>query len=151
MAHSALRIGELAIECGVSVDTIRYYERRKLLPLAERTSGGFRLYTPGAVERLRFIKQAQEIGFSLDEIGELLTDGGSTECARVRELLRVKLDELDERISAMREFRRSLIRHLAACERELKRRGNAAECPVIVEITQASRTSKASSRKEKKR
>src|SRR5262245_24757309 len=138
MTHSALRIGELATRCGVSVDTIRYYERRKLLPRAERTSGGFRLYTLEAVARLRFIKQAQGIGFSLDEIGELLMSGGATECRRVRYLLRVKLDELDARIKAMRDFRRSLFRHLAACERELKRQGGAAECPVIIEITQAS-------------
>lgn len=147
MAQTILRIGELAAECGVSIDTIRYYERRKLLPNAGRTSGGFRLYTPAAVERLRFIKQAQEIGFSLDEIGRLLSSGGAAECRQVRDLLRAKLDELDERLEAMRKFRGTLADHLAACERELRLRGKAAQCPVIIEITQVGRMA----RKEKKR
>jgi DNA-binding transcriptional MerR regulator len=151
MGHSALRIGELASRCGVSIDTIRYYERRELLPRAERTSGGFRLYMPETVERLRFIKQAQEIGFSLDEIGGLLSSGGAAECQQVRDLLRAKLSELDERIKAMHKFRGSLAEHLAACERELRLRGKAARCPVIVEITQVGRPQRAVARKEKRR
>jgi DNA-binding transcriptional MerR regulator len=151
MTSPVLRIGELAAQSGVSIDTIRYYERRKLLPHAGRTSGGFRLYTPEAVGRLRFIKQAQEIGFSLDEIGELLSSGGAAECQRVRDLLRAKLDELDERIGAMRRFRGTLADHLAACERELKKKGAAAQCPVLTGIAQIRRASKAASPGEKKR
>jgi DNA-binding transcriptional MerR regulator len=150
IAQTVLQIGELATECGVSIDTIRYYERRKLLPHAGRTSGGFRLYTPEAVERLRFIKQAQEIGFSLDEIGELLSNGGAAECQRVRDLLRAKLDELDERIRAMQKFHRTLADHLAACERELRLRGKAAQCPVIVEIAQIAHSPQSVTRKDKK-
>lgn len=69
----------------------------------------------------------------------------------MRDLLRAKLDELDERIEAMRKFRGSLAEHLAACERELRLRGKAARCPVIVEITQARRPQRAVARKEKKR
>jgi MerR family mercuric resistance operon transcriptional regulator len=76
MVPSVLRIGALATHCGVSIDTIRYYERCKLLPRAGRSRGGFRLFAPDAVERIRFIKQAQELGFSLDEVGALLTPGG---------------------------------------------------------------------------
>jgi DNA-binding transcriptional MerR regulator len=76
MTQTVLRIGELAAECGVSIDTIRYYEKRRLLPHTGRSSGGFRLYSPEAVERLRFIKQAQETGFSLEEIGGLLSSSG---------------------------------------------------------------------------
>ena len=60
MVPSVLRIGALATQCGVSIDTIRYYERCKLLPRAGRSRGGFRLFAPDAVERIRFIKQAQE-------------------------------------------------------------------------------------------
>ena len=75
MNSSALRIGEVALRSGVSIDTVRYYERRRLLPAARRTQGGFRLFTPETVERVQFIKQAQELGFSLDEIGEILTTG----------------------------------------------------------------------------
>src|SRR5215213_9083058 len=131
MSQSELRIGELASRSGVSVDTVRYYERRRLLPGAARTTGGFRLFKPEAVERIRFIKHAQEIGLSLDEIKGLLTaGGGDAECRRVSDLLRVKLAELDERIRAMRKFRRTLAEHLEECEHELSEKGRAAQCPV---------------------
>jgi DNA-binding transcriptional MerR regulator len=133
-----LRIGELAARSGVSIDTVRYYERRRLLPRAPRRPGGFRVFAPDAVERIRFIKQAQEIGLSLDEIKQLLTDGGGADkCRRVSELLRAKLEEIDQRIKTMRSFRRTLAHHLAACERELGERGEAAECPVVLEIGHA--------------
>lgn len=136
MAQSALRIGEVSTRAGVSIDTVRYYERRRLLPVAPRSQGGFRLFTPETVERVQFIKQAQEIGLSLDEIGQLLsTGGGANECRSVRDLLRAKLTELGERIKVMQDFRHTLARHLGACERELKAHGEAAECPVVVEIT----------------
>jgi len=141
----ALRIGEVALRSGVSIDTVRYYERRRLLPPAPRTEGGFRLFTPEAVERMQFIKQAQELGFSLDEIRELLTTGGANECRRVRDHLKVKLTELDERIRLMEDFRKTLARHLAACERELSRHSEHAVCPVLVKI------SPADARKKKKR
>jgi MerR family transcriptional regulator, copper efflux regulator len=137
MKSSALRIGEVALRAGVSVDTVRYYERRRLLPSAPRTEGGFRLFAPETVERVLFIKQAQELGFSLDEIGELLTTGGANECRRVRDHLKVKLTELDERIRLMQDFRKTLSKHLAACERELSRHSKDAVCPVLVTISRA--------------
>ena len=142
MGSAGLRIGEVAARSGVSLDTLRYYERRHLLPRAPRTEGGFRLFPPETIGRVRFIKQAQELGFSLDEIGELLTTGGEAECRRVRDLLRVKLTELDERLKAMRQFRRTLASHLDACERELERHGAAACCPVVVEIKGGERSPK---------
>lgn len=143
MSQSELRIGELAARTGVSIDTVRYYERRRLLPRAARTGGGFRLFTPEAVERIRFIKQAQEIGLSLGEIERLLaTGGGANECRGVRDLLRAKLAELDGRMKAMKEFRNTLARHLSACERELSRQGEAAECPVLIDIAPARRSPK---------
>lgn len=137
MSQSDLRIGEVASRAGVSVDTVRFYERRRLLPRAARTTGGFRRFTPEAVERIHFIRQAQVLGFSLDEIGQLLAGGGrgAAECRGVRDLLRAKLAELDERLRAMRSFRRTLADHLAECESELQEHGEDAECPVIVEIT----------------
>ena len=138
---SELRIGELAAQAGVSIDTIRYYERRRLLPRAPRRPSGFRVFTPEIVERVRFIKQAQEIGLSLEEIKELLSEGGGADkCRRVSELLRAKLEEIDRRIKTMRTFRRTLAHHLAACERELNEKGEAAECPVVMEITHLKRT-----------
>ena len=114
------RIGEVAERAGVSIDTVRYYERRRLLPRAPRTASGYRLFGLDAVERLRFIKQAQELGFSLDEIGTLLANRGQTECRNVRDLLNAKLGELDERLARMRKFRGMLTHYLAECEDELK-------------------------------
>jgi MerR family mercuric resistance operon transcriptional regulator len=84
------------------------------------------------VERIRFIKQAQELGFSLDEIKGLLATGGADECRRVRDLLKTKIDDLDTRMKAMKGFRRTLTRHLSACERELGTPGQDACCPVVM-------------------
>ena len=137
MNSSVLRIGEVARRSGVSIDTVRYYERRHLLPVPPRTEGGFRLFKPETVERVQFIKQAQELGFSLEEIGELLTTGGANECRRVRDHLKVKLTEVDERIRLMQDFRKTLAQHLAACERELSRHQEDAVCPVLVKISHA--------------
>lgn len=137
MNSSAFRIGEVALRAGVSIDAVRYYERRRLLPSAPRTEGGFRLFTPDTVERVRFIKRAQELGFSLDEISELIATGGARECKRVRDHLKVKLSEVDERIRLMQDFRKTLARHLVACERELSRRADDAVCPALLNISRA--------------
>lgn len=131
-----LQIGEVAALAGVSVDAVRYYEKRRLLRSAPRSAGNFRLFAPDAVERIRFIKQAQEMGLSLDEIKELLTsDGGAPQCQRVRDLLKDKIIDLDKRMKKLRQFKRTLSRHLAACEDELHQHGSGAECPVIVKMT----------------
>ena len=135
MKSAALRIGEVAERAGVSIDTVRYYEKRRLLPAAPRTEGGFRLFTAETVERVQFIKQAQDLGFSLDEIGKLLTIGGASECRRVRDHLKVKLTELDERIRLMQDFRKTLARRLAACERELRLHTDDAVCPALLKIS----------------
>src|SRR5882762_1261659 len=102
---TGLQIGEVAKRAGVTVDTLRYYERLKLLPRPRRSSGGFRLFAPEHIERVQFIKQAQELGFSLEEIKGLLATGGADECRKVRDLLRRKLTELDDRVRAMKHFR----------------------------------------------
>lgn len=126
-----LQIGEVAKRAGVSIDTLRYYEKMKLLPKPTRSSGGFRLFAPEHIKRVRFIKQAQELGFSLDEIKGVLATGGAEECRRVRDLLKRKLSELDERLKAMKDFRRVLTRHLSACEVELQQHKDSACCPVL--------------------
>ncbi len=129
--NEALQIGEVAKRAGVSIDTLRYYEKLKLLPRASRSTGGFRLFAAEQVERVRFIKQAQELGFSLHEIRDLLMTGGTEECQNVRDLLRRKLAEMDERLKSMKDFRRVLARHLSACETELKKHRDSACCPVF--------------------
>jgi DNA-binding transcriptional MerR regulator len=143
VVEARLQIGQVAARAGVSVDTVRYYERHKLLERAPRSSGGFRLFTLDAVERIQFIKQAQDIGLSLDEIKELLTStGGVAQCQRVHDLLKAKLSELDARMQALRGFRRTLTRYLEACEDELNHRGAAASCPVVVNLTSNKRRGK---------
>lgn len=132
---SELLIGEVAARAGVSVDTIRYYERRRLLPPAPRTTGGFRLFKSEAIARVRFIKQAQSVGFSLEEIAALLSSRDSvSECQKMHDLLQIKIKEIDERIAELRRMRRMLHRYLSECERELRRHGKVAECPVVDEI-----------------
>jgi MerR family mercuric resistance operon transcriptional regulator len=135
--NSRLQIGEVAKRAGVSIDTLRYYEKVNLLPRPARTSGGFRLFEPGHIERVRFIKQAQDLGFSLEEIRGLLTTGGAEECRKVRDLLQRKLSELDDRLKAMKGFRRVLSRHLSECEAELNQHGESACCPVVAGGKQA--------------
>src|SRR2546425_11943638 len=113
-----LKIGALASEAGVSADTVRYYERMNLLPRASRTRAGYRVYSESDVERLRFIRQAQALGLSLDEVRSLLPEGegGLAECRRVRDLLLSKLDGLDARLAEMRAFRRRIVSYLKECE-----------------------------------
>jgi len=133
---SALRIGELASAAGVTTDAVRYYERLKILPRPSRTPAGYRLYSEGDVERLRFIKQAQSLGLSLDEVKELLPGRGAglSECRRVRDLLSAKLGELDAKISEMRTFRKTLAAYLAECEEALDGK-RVDRCPVLFKIT----------------
>ncbi len=125
-------IGELAADTALSRDTLRYYERLGLLDHPRRTSGGFRIYSEATLDRLQFIKRAQAVGFTLDEIRELVTfDGrGLHRCRRVRDLIATKLDELDERFSELRAFRRSLVGSLRDCDAALSGQLEA-ECPVV--------------------
>lgn len=109
-----LRIGEVAAASGVGVEALRFYERRGLLGRPARTLAGYRAYTAEVLERLAFIKRAQAIGFSLDEIGEILSmrESGQTPCLEVRAAARRKLAELDERLRQMRRYRTELARLL---------------------------------------
>ena len=138
MTENQLQIGEVAALAGVSIDAVRYYEKRNLLTRAPRSAGNFRLFTAEAVERIHLIKQAQEMGLSLDEIKELLThEGGASQCQRVRDLLKAKISELDNRMKRLREFKRTLAHHLTVCEEALQQPGATASCPVIVTINQS--------------
>lgn len=97
------------------------------------------MFTSEVIERIQFIKQAQELGFSLDDIAALLTTNGGSDCVRVHDLLDAKVAEIDNRMKSMREFRKKLMRYLAECEEELKNHPGSADCPVVVEITHAKR------------
>jgi MerR family mercuric resistance operon transcriptional regulator len=109
-----LRIGEVAEATGISVEALRFYERRGLLGRPARTASGYRAYDEGVLERLAFIKRAQSIGFSLDEITEILAmrGRGQAPCLEVRETARRKLAELDVRLRELRRYRNELARTL---------------------------------------
>lgn len=126
---SVRRIGALAAAAGVTVDTLRFYEREGLLPRASRTAGGFRLYTPEIVQRLRFIRQAQQLGLSLREIRQLVEpDNGR--CSAVRDVIAARLADVDRRLAELTSFRRTLKKALEQCDATLGRSRNAA-CPVV--------------------
>jgi len=146
-----LKIGELASAAGVSPDTVRYYERLKLLPRAGRSQAGYRLYTEQDLELLRFIKQAQSLGLSLSEIKEILPGRGASfaECRRVRDLLSSKIAQLDAKIAEMRSFRKTLAAYLRECEEALAgKRGS--HCPVLFEIAHSPSTAPKKSFKKSK-
>lgn len=110
-----MRIGELAGEAGVPAKTIRYYEELGLMPSPARTGSGYRDYDPSAVSRLRFIRSAQAMGLTLREIKRILDirDGGRAPCEHVTALIERELEEVDERMAAMRRTRGELERLLA--------------------------------------
>jgi DNA-binding transcriptional MerR regulator len=107
-----MRIGELADELGVTTKTIRFYESIGLLPEPERTSSGYRAYGPSDVERLTFIKSAQRLGFSLDEVREIIAfrDRGERPCAYVAGVLHRQVLDLDRRMGELRRLRDELRR-----------------------------------------
>ncbi len=135
----AARIGEASKKTGLSIDAIRFYEREGLLGRPHRTAGGFRLFGPGDLSALRFIRSAQELGFSLAEIRELLLlrDDGLHACTHVRDLLARKLGAIGEKIAELGALEKTLQTALGRCNRELraKRSPHQRCCPVLAEMT----------------
>jgi DNA-binding transcriptional MerR regulator len=139
------QIGHVARETGLTVDAIRFYEKQRLLKPPPRTEGGFRLFAAGDVQNIHFIRRAQELGFSLSEIRELLilrSDGVSA-CSHVRDLLRAKLASVQEKIAELDKLKYQLAADLKKCERALRRSKTAGHdcCPVLNEIADAKYTS----------
>jgi DNA-binding transcriptional MerR regulator len=135
----AMQIGEVAQRTSLTVDAIRFYEKRKLLPKAVRSAGRFRVYGEGTIERLRFIQQMQGLGFSLREVGELiqLRERKVDACESVKELLRAKLSDIRAKLQELRHLESELESDLRKCSRELnhRRRHAACPCPVLEEAT----------------
>lgn len=135
--HGHLRIGELARRVSMTVDGIRFYEKRGLLPRASRTPGRFRIYTSHEIDRLHFIRQMQALGFSLVEIKELidlrLRKPGA--CESVRRLLQAKLAATRAKAQHLRRLERDLLADLKKCDVELLRRKHRVPCPcpILVE------------------
>ena len=112
-----LTIGRLAQEAGVHVETFRYYERRRLLAKPPEPVSGFRVYPVEAVRRIRFIKRAQELGFSLREIGDLLSLKASprSRCADVQTRAEAKIGEIEEKIRSLRSMKAALDKLVKQC------------------------------------
>ncbi len=140
----AARIGEVARETGLSVDTIRFYEKQGLLRRSSRTEGGFRVFGPDQIQTLKFVRKAQELGFSLAEIRELLIlrSDHVPACSHVKELLEGKLVAVERKIQELRTLEETLKIALRKCQRGLKAAAPGHEecCPVLEEISQAART-----------
>jgi MerR family mercuric resistance operon transcriptional regulator len=111
-----ITIGTLARAAGVGVETVRYYQRRGLMPAAPGTKGAFRVYGPPQLARLRFIRRAQALGFTLDEIAGLLALDEETDRAAARAVARAKIADIDSRIRQLEEVRSALQELVACCE-----------------------------------
>jgi Hg(II)-responsive transcriptional regulator len=129
----SLTIGRLARAADVGVETIRYYQDRKLLPLPERT-GAFRHYPTSLVERIRFIKRAQELGFSLDEVKELLQLEDGSDRRSIRRLAGARLAQIEAKLADLKRMQRVLKGVLTQCEHT----SAGLPCPIIGSIREAS-------------
>lgn len=121
-----LKIGEVAKRTGIGVETLRFYERSGLLSQPARTEGGYRLYDSEALDTLEFIKRAQTLGFTLDEIKRIIAESqaGQSPCDEVREIVRQRLAELDERLEQMQRYRDALARTLNQWDKRGKADGH---------------------------
>jgi len=138
--NQAAKIGQVAQQTGLSIDTIRFYEKQGLLRRSPRTEGGFRLFGSGDIETLKFVRKAQELGFSLGEIRELLILRAEhlPSCSHVKGLLSQKLSAVEQKIAELQTLERSLKRALQKCKRELNAAPGHEECCPVLEEIQAS-------------
>jgi MerR family transcriptional regulator, mercuric resistance operon regulatory protein len=127
-----VRTSELAARAAVNPQTLRYYERRGLLAGPTRSSGGYRMYPADAVHRVRFIRRAQELGFTLAEVDVLLhlAAGGPDGCEKTRALATEKVADLRRRIADLQALQAGLARLAATCELPQAQR----ECPILHEL-----------------
>lgn len=129
-----LRIGQIARAAGVGVDTVRFYERRGLLPRVQRSNSGYRLYPPQTVTRLSFIRRAKDLGFSLDEVASLLMlqdTGGSK--SDVKAITHRKLEAISAKIEDLTRMR-DVLQQL---DNDCSGRGNVKGCPIIETLSES--------------
>lgn len=125
----SLTIGQVARGAGVGVETVRFYERKGLLDKPERKPSGYRQFDEEAVQRIRFIRRAKELGFTLKEIQELLSlrlDPAAS-CSDVKGRADAKIADIDERIESLRRMKKALVKLTKACNGK----GDAGECPIL--------------------
>lgn len=140
-------IGQVAREAGVGVETIRFYERQKLLKQPPRRSSGYRQFDLEAVKRLRFIKQSQRLGFTLREIRELLSLRLDPDCtrAKIKARAEAKIADIDSRIQELRKMRKALMPLIEACDGA----GDIAGCPILEAMDSVAYSPAQHSRKSK--
>ncbi|HEX9691413.1 MAG TPA: MerR family DNA-binding protein [Gemmatimonadales bacterium] len=129
-----MTIGQVASGAGVNIQTVRYYERRGLLPKAPRTPSGYRQYDPEAVARLRFIKRAQELGFSLEEVAELLelrVEHGAA-CQAVESKAKEKIAMVESKIGELERMKAVLVELARACDV----REPTSDCPILATLSE---------------
>jgi DNA-binding transcriptional MerR regulator len=122
----------VAAQARVNPQTLRYYERRGLLPEPRRSAAGYRAYGSDAVRIIRFIKRAQDLGFALDDVETLLhlAEGGPDSCDAARALATEKIADLERRIAQLQTMRAALARLVDTCDQPRHRR----DCPILAEI-----------------
>ena len=128
-----MTIGRLAAAAGVNVETVRYYQRRELLGIPQRPSGGIGRYPAAALTRLRFIKRAQSLGFTLDDVQSLLSLDDGRSCSAAREIGEHKLADVRQRLQALRVLKVELANLVNRCSTS-KRKVN---CPLIEALMQS--------------
>ena len=126
-------VGQIAEEVGINVETIRYYEKLKLLPKPKRKESRYRVYDETDLKRLSFIKRAKELGFTLKEIKELfgLKIDSDARCGDVKHLTEHKLKDVDNRISDLKKIRHVLVKLITQCVNE---EVSSDECPILESI-----------------
>lgn len=129
---SAMTIGRLAKQIGVNIDTIRYYERNRLLPEPARRLSGYREYGPTDVARLRFIMRAKDLGFTLAEIAELLSLSADRDVKGVKRRAEAHLEQVEHKIKELQRVRRGLKTLVAACPGH----GDPEHCPIIAALSE---------------
>lgn len=127
--HSGMTIGRLAKAAGMNVETIRYYQRRGLIDEPRKPLGGHRRYPPQAVRQLAFIRRAQQLGFSLEEVKGLLALADGKHAAQTREIAERKLEVLDSRAAELDKMRRGLAQLV-----EASRRARGASDPLVAAL-----------------
>lgn len=127
MTEKPLTIGALAKRAGVNIETVRYYQRRGLLATPQKALGGIRRYASDAAQRIRFIKRAQSLGFTLEEVATLLQLNDGKSCASTRQLAERKRTELNARIAELKAIRSALDELIDACVHK----STARPCPII--------------------
>lgn len=127
-----MRIGEVAVAAEVGVQTLRYYERRGLLPAPHRQASGYRTYAGAAVQRVRFIRRAQELGFTLEEVSDLLSlwPDSAKSCDAVQRRASATLERIDVKMRDLKRMRGALGRYLTAC----RDRSSLDGCPLLAAL-----------------